>query len=76
MESIGARASNRIGLGCVDIYLDALATQDLSAARMELGRMALMTLVDPDEYGGFKVLAQAKGLAPAIELLGFESKGT
>ena len=52
-------------------FLDALQTQDLSYARMELGRMAMMTLVDPDEYGDFKVLAQAKGIGPGIELLGF-----
>ena len=55
-------------------FRDALQTQDLSAARMELGRMALMTLVDPEEYGAFKVLAQAKGIGLGIELLGFESK--
>ena len=57
-------------------FLDALQTQDLSAARMELGRMALMSLVDPDEYGDFKVLAQAKGDGLGIELLGFERQGT
>jgi SAM-dependent MidA family methyltransferase len=54
-------------------FLDSLQTQDLSAARMELGRMAMMSLVDPDEYGGFKVLAQAKGIGLGTELLGFES---
>ena len=56
-------------------FLDALQTQDLSAARMELARMAMMSLVDPDEYGDFKVLAQAKGMGSGIELLGFESQG-
>ena len=56
-------------------FLDALQTQDLSAARMELGRMAMRTLVDSDEYGDFKVLAQAKGMGSGIELLGFESQG-
>ncbi len=56
-------------------FLDALQKQGLSAARMELGRMAMMTLVDPDEYGGFKVLAQAKGDGLGIELLGFEDRG-
>ena len=56
-------------------YLEALQTQDLSAARMELSRMAMMTLVDADEYGGFKVLCQAKGLVPGIELLGFKGEG-
>ena len=43
-------------------FLDALRTQNLSAARMELGRMAMMTLVDSDEYGDFKVLSQTKGI--------------
>ena len=54
-------------------FLDALQT--LSAARMELGRMAMMTLVDSDEYGDFKVLAQTKGLVSGIGLLGFENRG-
>ena len=56
-------------------FLDALRTQDLSAARTALSRMAMMTLVDPDEYGDFKVLAQAKGNGLGAELLGFESQG-
>ncbi len=58
------------------LFLDALQTQGLSDARMELSRMAMMTLVDPDEYGDFKVLAQAKGMGPGIELLGFEGQGS
>ena len=37
-------------------FLDALQTQGLSAARMELGRMPIMSMVNQDEYGGFKVL--------------------
>ncbi len=56
-------------------FLDALQTQGLSAARMELGRMAIMSLVNPDEYGGFKVLGQAKGDGLGIGLLGFENQG-
>ncbi len=56
--------------------LDALQTQGLSAARTALSRMAMMTLVDPDEYGDFKVLAQAKGHGVGIELLGFARQGT
>jgi len=52
-------------------HLDALQTQGLSAARTALSRMAMMTLVDPDEYGDFKVLAQAKGHGLGIALLGF-----
>jgi SAM-dependent MidA family methyltransferase len=56
-------------------FLDALQTQGLSAARTALSRMAMMTLVDPDEYGDFKVLAQAKGHGLGMELLGFTSQG-
>ena len=57
-------------------FLDALETQSLSAARAELSRMAMMTLVDPDEYGNFKVLAQAKGTGPSVQLLGFQGDGS
>ena len=56
-------------------FLEALETQGLSAARAELSRMAMMTLADPDEYGDFKVLAQAKGIGPGVELLGFQGAG-
>ena len=55
--------------------LDSADTQGLSAARAELSRMAMMTLVDPDEYGDFKVLAQAKGMGPGVALLGFRGGG-
>ena len=54
--------------------LDDLETQSLSAARKELSRIAMMTLVDPDEYGGFKVLAQAKGVGSSLGLLGFQGQ--
>jgi SAM-dependent MidA family methyltransferase len=57
-------------------FLDALQTQGLSAARTALSRMAMMALVDPEEYGDFKVLAQAKGHGLGLELLGFESQDT
>ncbi|HXH12713.1 MAG TPA: SAM-dependent methyltransferase [Alphaproteobacteria bacterium] len=56
-------------------YLEALQTQGLSAARTALSRMAMLALVDPEEYGDFKVLAQAKGLGVGLELLGFKSQG-
>ena len=56
-------------------FLHALETQKLSAARKELSRMAMMTLVDPDEYGDFKALAQAKGVRPGVELSGFTNDG-
>jgi SAM-dependent MidA family methyltransferase len=51
--------------------VDALPTQGVSAARTELDRIAMMALVDPEEYGDFKVLAQVKGLALDEDLLGF-----
>lgn len=51
--------------------LDSLDTQDLSAARKELSRMAMTALVDPEQYGDLKVLAQAKGVASGVELQGF-----
>jgi hypothetical protein len=38
--------------------------------------MAMMALVDPEEYGDFKVLAQAKGQGVGMELLGFAPQGT
>jgi SAM-dependent MidA family methyltransferase len=56
--------------------LEALQTQGLSAARAALSRMAMMTLVDPDEYGNFKVLAQAKGTGLGMDLLGFARQRT
>jgi SAM-dependent MidA family methyltransferase len=56
-------------------YLDELPTQGLSAARTALSRIAMMALVDPQEYGDFKVLAQAKGLDADIKLLGFAGPG-
>ncbi|MEO8130673.1 MAG: SAM-dependent methyltransferase [Bryobacteraceae bacterium] len=51
--------------------LDALDAQGLSAARTALNRMAMMALVDPEQYGDFKVLAQTKGNGLDSELLGF-----
>jgi SAM-dependent MidA family methyltransferase len=51
--------------------LDALDAQGLSAARTALSRMAMMSLVDPEQYGDLKVLAQAKGTESDGELLGF-----
>ena len=55
-------------------FLDAVQYQGLSAARTELNRIAMMTLVDPDEYGDFKALAQSKGVELGADLLGFEGK--
>lgn len=55
-------------------FLEALHAQGLSAARAELERMALMALADPEEYGNFKVLAQAKAMEDNVELLGFNDQ--
>lgn len=57
-------------------FLEILQMQGLSAARTALSRMAMLTLVDPEEYGDFKVLAQAKGQGLGVELLGFTGQGT
>jgi SAM-dependent MidA family methyltransferase len=57
-------------------YLEALQTQGLSAARTALSRMAMLALVDPEDYGDFKVLAQAKGHELGMELLGFAQQDT
>ena len=54
--------------------LDALEAQGLSAARTTLNRMAMMALVDPEDYGHLKVLAQAKGDGVGTGLLGFGLK--
>ena len=54
-------------------FLDALDTQGLSAARTTLSRMAMSALVDPEDYGDLKVLAQAKGFSSDVELQGFAS---
>jgi SAM-dependent MidA family methyltransferase len=56
-------------------FLEALQTQGLSAARTALSRMAMMALVEPEEYGDFKVLAQAKGPGLGSDLLGFARQG-
>jgi SAM-dependent MidA family methyltransferase len=52
-------------------FLDALDTQGLSAARTALSRMAMTALVDPEQYGDLKVLAQSKGTPTQMKLLGF-----
>ena len=52
-------------------FLNTLQTIGLSPARTELNRIAMMTLVDSEEYGDFKVLAQAKGIELEFDLQGF-----
>ena len=72
LKTVGYTSQSRFlgNLGFSD-FLDDLPARGLSDARRELNRMAMMTLVDPDEYGGFKVLAQAKGDGLGVELAGF-----
>ena len=53
-------------------FLDSLDAQGLSYARTELSRMAMATLVDPEEYGDFKVLVQSKGIGKNAQLFGLE----
>jgi SAM-dependent MidA family methyltransferase len=55
-------------------FVAALESQGLSSARATLNRIAMMALVDPEEYGNLKVLAQAKGLDPSGPLLGFAER--
>ncbi len=55
-------------------FLDAPGTPGISAARAELNRIAMLTLVDPEEYGNFKVLAQARGMGSGVELRGFRTE--
>ncbi len=57
-------------------FVDALQKEGLSYARMELRRIAMMTLVDTDGMGNIKVLAQAKGMGPGVDLLGFKGQET
>jgi SAM-dependent MidA family methyltransferase len=57
-------------------FLDRLQALGLSAARTELNRIAMMTLVNAEEYGDFKVLAQAKGVELDSHLLGFQGRAT
>ena len=73
LETVGYTLQRRFleNLGFNE-FLDDLGTPGPSAARAELSRIAMMTLVDPDEYGDFKVLAQAKGVEPGVELTGFQ----
>lgn len=73
LETVGYTLQRRFleNLG-FDEFLDDREAPRLSAARAELIRIAMMTLVDPDEYGDFKVLAQAKGIEPGVELTGFQ----
>lgn len=57
-------------------FLGALEAQGLSEARETLSRMAMTALVDPEEYGDLKVLAQAKGMGSSVALRGFAARTT
>ena len=57
-------------------FLDKLQSLHLSAARIELNRIAMMTLVNSEEYGDFKVLAQTKDIELAFDLKGFRDHPT
>lgn len=77
LATVGCATQSRFlaNLGFYSL-LDAEQRGARSAARRELSRIAMTTLVDPEEYGDFKVLAQAKGIEPGVELLGFEGDGS
>lgn len=55
-------------------YLDSLDTKDLPYARKELSRIAMKTLIDPEDYGDFKVLIQSKGITNELDLVGFKNQ--
>jgi SAM-dependent MidA family methyltransferase len=52
-------------------HLAAVDAEDLSEARREFRRIAMMALIDPEQLGDFKVLAQAKDVQPGFQLSGF-----
>ena len=54
----------------ISSYLAELENQEMSAARKELNRIAMTSLVDPEDYGSFKVLAQSKGMGPEVRACG------
>ena len=54
-------------------YLDSLDTKELPYARKELSRIAMKTLIDPEDYGDFKVLIQSKGIKNELGLIGFKN---
>lgn len=56
-----------------DSFGQVLEQLGLNYALLELHRMAMNTLVDPEEMGTFKVLAQAKGVLLGQKLLGFRA---
>ena len=77
LSTVGYTKQNKFleSLG-LSSFFDTLQSLGLSAARTELNRIAMMTLVDSEEYGDFKVLAQAKGIELEFELQGFRGHPT
>ena len=57
-------------LGFMEVY-GQLETANLSEAQVALRRMVMDALIDPEQLGGFKVLAQSKAIDSTIELLAF-----
>ena len=55
----------------ISSYFRELDKLELSAARKELNRIAMMSLVDPVDYGAIRVLAQSKGMVLEVGLMGF-----
>ncbi|MCY4365497.1 MAG: SAM-dependent methyltransferase [Chloroflexi bacterium] len=55
----------------ISSYFRELDKLELSAARKELNRIAMMSLVDPEDYGAIRVLAQSKGMVLEVGLMGF-----
>ena len=54
-------------------YLINIIKKELPYARKELSRIAMKTLIDPEDYGDFKVLIQSKGIKNELGLIGFKN---
>ena len=77
LTTVGYTTQNKfLELLGLSSFLNTLQTLGLSPARTELNRIAMMTLVDSEEYGDFKVLAQAKGIELEFDLQGFRVNPT
>lgn len=59
-----------LNLGFMERYGE-VETAILSDAQVMLRRMVMEALIDPEQLGGFKVLAQSKAIDATIELLAF-----
>lgn len=63
-----------VNLGILNTLKQLKFTDGLSEAQIDIRRLAIKSLIDPTQMGGFKVLLQAKGINPPIVLRGFSSK--